>query len=340
MFEPKFYLTKTLLSNIAQIERLYGQVEVLRIAKKFELNLEKNNLIKSSYISNSIEGNPLSLVEVTNLLLEDRIPINRDEKEIKNYFEILKSLTKYSNCKISLELIKDFHQKLLRGVNDKIRGNIRDKKIVIGRQVGKAGKTKLEIKHELPFHKIELIEKAVEDLMFWLDSAGEIPIIIRAGVFHHQFVYIHPFEDGNGRVCRLLTALIFLQNDYLINKYFVLDDYYDIDRVLYSDKLHSADKGDKTCWLEYFSDGVRHSLKGALSRIRRAGEILPMKERLTPKEKKVLAIFEKNRELTSLELAKKLNVSRQQAHNLLSSLVKKNILSKKGKTKASYYFLK
>ena len=131
-----------------------------------------------------------------------------------------------------------------------------------------------------------------------------------------------------------------MQNKYQINKYFVLDDWYDVDRYLYSDKLHTADKGDKTEWLEYFSKGVNYSLKAALSRVENALFQMKVEERPTKKQRIVLEIIEKRKELTSTDLAKELKVSRQQAHALLKSLVEKGFLNKLGKTKRSYYTLK
>ena len=65
-----------------------------------------------------------------------------------------------------------------------------------------------------------------------------------------------------------------------------------------------------------------------------------MEERLTPREKEVLKIVQEIKEITSIQLTKKLKISRQQAHNLLRSLVERGFLDKKGQTKASYYFLK
>jgi hypothetical protein len=56
MFKPDFKLTKELLENISSVERLYGQIEQLRLPKSLCLNLERNNLIQSAYVSNSIEG--------------------------------------------------------------------------------------------------------------------------------------------------------------------------------------------------------------------------------------------------------------------------------------------
>ena len=340
MFTPKYRLSQKLLINITQIERLYGQLEALRIPKNLELNLERNNLIQSSYISNSIEGNPLSLPEVTNLLLGDRMPANRNEKEVKNYFEILRNLDVYIGKNLSLALIKEIHQKLLTGVDEKIAGLIRNKKVIIGKYIKNGDMVKIKVRHEPPFHFQKQIESELSNLLIWYSRKKEIPTVITNGVFHHQFVYLHPFEDGNGRVCRLLTALLFLQSGYKINKYFVLDDWYDIDRILYSDKLHSADSGDKTEWLEYFSDGVKYSLQGALARVKNAVFTLNINQRPTAKEKQVLKLFQTIKQMTSTDLAKKINISRQQAHSLLRSLVNKGFLEKRGQTKSAYYFLK
>jgi len=340
MFKPKYELSKTLLSNITEVERLYGQIEALQIPKKLEVNLKRDNLTQSAYVSNSIEGNPLSLREVTNLLLDDRVPTNRDEKEVRNYFDLLENLCQKKKEEINVQLILDIHEKLMNGVKDDIAGKIRNNKVVIGKYNGKdRDSMSLEVKHEPPFHKSDDIKKALGELNNWLEKS-DAPTIVKAGSFHHQFVFVHPFADGNGRVCRLLTALIFIKEGYAINKYFVLDDYYDIDRIEYSDKLHSADFNDKTEWLEYFSNGVKYSLQSALSRVKEGLSSLKIEERPTKREKEVIEIIKKRREITSTDVADELGVTRQQAHNLLSSLIDKGILDKKGKTKSSYYFLK
>ena len=339
MFKPRYKLTSKILTNISQIERFYGQLESTRTPLKLELDIEKHNLIQSTYISNSVEGNPLTYPEVTNLLLGDRVPANRNEKEVKNYFDILKDLGNYSHQKFSTPQIIEVHKKLLTGTDDSIAGQIRNKEIVVGRYKSVEGRAKLMIKHNPPFHKRDEIEDALKELVTWTNEEIETSAVIKSGIFHHQFVYLHPFEDGNGRVCRLFTALTLLSAGYLINKYFVLDDWYDIDRILYSDKLHTADRGDKTEWLEYYTDGIKYSLQSALSRYSTSFGLMNFSSRPTPKEKDVLKIFEIQKEITAPELAEKLEVSRQQAHFLLTSLINKGYLSKKGSTKSSYYYL-
>jgi len=339
MYKPAYSLTPSVLSNLNSIERYYGQLEAMQIPKELELRLEQRNLLESTYVSNSIEGNPLSPHEVTNLLLNDRVPTNRDEKEVYNFFAILEGLVKEVDKPLTLDLVLDFHQRLLKGVHEDA-GSLRNEKVAVGRHVKQDGKPKFIIKHTPPVHQKEEIEKALKELLAWQEGEKNLPAPLKAGIFHHHFVYIHPFEDGNGRVCRLLTTLIFLKNNYLINKYFILDDYYDIDRNLYSDKLHSADKGDKSEWLEYFTEGVMYSLQSALARIKESYDTLKVENRPTPKEMEVIEVIKKRQEVTAPQVAEILKVSRQQAHNLLSGLIKKGLIDKKGKTKSSYYFLK
>lgn len=336
MFKPVYSITSKILININKIERLYGQLEGIKIPQNLLLNLGRENLIGSTFASNSIEGNPLSIVEVTNLLLNDRIPVNRDEKEIVNYFQILKTLDNEVNKPINLSLILDIHKKLMTGVREDIKGKIRDKQIVVG---SRNENNKLIIKHNPPYHTKRQIERALLELIDWLQNSKELPVL-KAGLIHHQFVYIHPFEDGNGRVCRLLTALIFLKYNYLINKYFVLDDYYDIDRIQYSNSLHSADNGNKTQWIEYFTDGVRYSLQSSLGKVEAGLGKLTFDIRPTAKEQEALKIVQRYKELNSQDLAKEMSISRQQAFNLLKSLTQKGYIEKRGITKNSYYVLK
>jgi Fic family protein len=336
MYQPKYTLTETLLSHVSRVERLYGQIEALRIPQSLEINLARDNLVQSSYASNRIEGNPLTLPEVTNLLLDDRVPVNRSEKEVVNYFSLLKKLPVLQDKPLDLSLMREFHKSLLEGV-DATAGQIRNTMVVVGKYKKGEGNATLAVKHNPPYHTRLEIEENLNELMQWAEEKTTVHPIIASGIFHHHFVYLHPFEDGNGRVCRLMTAFILLRRGYNINKYFILDDYYDIDRIQYSDALHSADAGDKTAWLEYFTEGVEHSLRSALFKFENAMKMLARTNRPTPKEQEVLSYIDTNREVTSTDIAKAFHVSRQQAHTLLRNLVDKGILVKKGSTKSSYY---
>jgi len=339
MFNPTYTLTNKLFANITASERLYGQIEALNLPEKLELNLKRSNFIESTYASNKMEGNPLSYAEVTNLLLNDRVPVNRDEKEIANYYDMLGTLPSFIEKPFTSNLVLEIHKQIFTHVHEKA-GDFRNEIVAVGRYIKEGDKTSFKVKHLPPVHAKKEIKDSLDELLEWAVKQSELPIILTAGIFHHHFVYIHPFEDGNGRVCRILTALLFLKAGYRINKYFILDDYYDLDRIQYSDMLSSADEGDKTEWLEYFSDGVKYSLQSALAKAKSSLQTLVMKERPTPKEKEVLNLMLRQPEITSSEIAGALQVSRQQAHNLLRGLVEKGLLERLGTTKSSYYKLR
>lgn len=136
-------------------------------------------------------------------------------------------------------------------------------------------------------------------------------------------------------------------------RYFILDDYYDIDRTQYSDMLHTADRpgkgarvADKTEWLEYFLEGIVNSLTASLGKVeelkRQNLDELEGEKRVlvSRREEEVLQIVVDKKAIKSADITDALKVTRQQSHQLISSLVKKELLEKFGKTKQSYYKLK
>lgn len=339
MFKPQFTTTPVILKNLLEIERLYGRLESLSVPRALLLDLNTRNLISSSYSSTRIEGNPMTKLQVTNLILDDRVPANRDEKEIRNYYDILSDIPKYAQQAVDSTLALDVHRRLLTGVQDEIAGTFRNERVVVGSHVrDEKNRPALVIKHDPPYHQQKQIAHAINELSEWIKESSE-QAFIKAGIFHHQFQFLHPFVDGNGRVGRLLTAVILFQSGYYINRFFVLDDYYDIDRAQYSDKLHSADSGELSEWLEYFTDGVKYSLKSALAKVEEGLNRLDVEQRPTRREQEVLTFVTEHRQATAEDIARTMDVSRQQAHALLSALVEKGYVKKIGTTKGSYYML-
>jgi Fic family protein len=231
----------------------------------------------------------------------------------------------------------DIHCELMEGLDEDIAGIIRDARVVVGKHIIDGDEVKLHVKHEPPFHDRENITKVLQELVDWYNAPSDILPLVKIGIFHHHYVHIHPFVDGNGRTVRLFTALLFIKAGYAINKYFVLDDYYDLDRKGYSGALHTADAGDSTRWLEYFTLGMKYSLQSALSKSKNVLLTLNVSERPTTREQDVLKLFATNADVTTADAVKALGVSRQQAQSLLSGLVEKGLVEKFGSTKSSYY---
>ena len=343
MFKPQFQLNFRILNILSNIERLYGRLQAQKLIPSLSLRLSQENQILATHYSTSIEGNPLSPQDVTNVVLGDQIPTTKSEKEVKNYFEIITLLPDMVREKkpITVELTEKLHKILMKGI-DKDSGKIRNGPVFVGH------KTELEIvvKHNPPYHTDREIKLALTDLYTWLYEEKELHPLIKAAIFHHQFAYIHPFFDGNGRLGRILTTYFLLLEHYEVSKYFVIDDYYDIDRHLYSDVLHSADSGDKTSWIEYFLEGIASSLQGAIARIdelrRHHLDRIEGEKRVlvTPREEEVLQIVINKKAIKTSDIERAFEVTRQQAHALLSSLVSKKLLKKYGSTKMSYYKLR
>lgn len=344
MFSPSFKYTPKIVNALSAIERLYGQLMMEKLIPSLSLKLSEENQILATHYSTSIEGNPLSPRDVTNIILGEQIPVTKSEKEVKNYFSVLNQIfiLARKHSPITPELTEILHRELMKDVdkNHEI-GHFRNGPVFVGHKT----KEEIVVKHNPPFHKASQIKNALSELYTWVNKEDEIHPLIKAGILHHRFAYIHPFFDGNGRLARIFTAYYLLLKDYQIVKYFILDDYYDIDRHLYSDILHTADSGNETFWLEYFMEGIAHSLQAALARINElksstleevAGEKRVL---VTSREEEVLQIVINKKAVRTSDINETLNVTRQQAHALLSSLVRKGLLQKFGKTKTSYYKL-
>ena len=343
MKPPQFHFTIQIVNFLASIERLYGQLTAEDLLPSLALKLTQENQILATHYSTSIEGNPLSPIDVTNIILNDQIPVTKSEREVKNYFQVLSTIFGLARKRESItpDLVLSLHKELMRDIEKIDLGLFRDSGVFVGHRT----QTELVVKHNPPYHTAKEISKALFDLFAWMIDEESLHPLVRAGILHHQFVYIHPFYDGNGRLARILTTYFLLLKHYEVAKYFILDDYYDIDRHQYSDMLHSADRGDETEWLEYFLEGIAHSLQAALARIKELRSVNldeftgEKRVLVTSREEEVLQLIIEKKAVKTKDIEELLRVSRQQAHSLLASLVKKGLLEKYGITKTSYYKL-
>ncbi len=344
MYSPLFKLTPQIVNHIGTIERLYGQLISERLIPSLSLKLTQENQILATHYSTSIEGNPLSPLEVTNLLLDDSIPTTKSEKEVKNYFNALNYVSVISQTRkqLTIELILELHKRVMLGIDLKKPGIFRNSGVVVGHR----NMSGLVVKHNPPAHTAKGIESKLAELLEYINTPSVYSPLILSGILHHEIAFVHPFYDGNGRVTRLMTTYYLLIHGYEVTKYFILDDYYDIDRMEYSDKLHAADNGDKTEWLEYYLEGISHSLMAAHEKIHdlteRQIESIKGDKRVlvTNREEDVLQILVELKKIKTQDVVKRLSVSRQQAQSLLHNLVEKGILERIGVTKSSYYQLK
>lgn len=339
MFKPEYVVSNQLLANIKRIAALTLDLNSRSFPKTVLMEMERAAREISSYSSTSIEGNPLPLTEVKRILKNQPKNLRDSEKEVVNYNRALEELNRSLNkgkIKLSLKLILGIQKQITMGLIEKYRcGKLRVEPVFVNNP--KIGKTV----YWPPDHQD--VKRLMDDLISFVNTnAASIDPLILAGIFHRQFVIIHPFIDGNGRTARLATKVILaamgvntfnlfsFENYYNRNvgKYFetvgVLGNYYDI-----------KDEIDFTEWLEYFTDGIIDELLRVGKELK-AAAISP-ETAILPHHQAILDYIKEHGYITDKQyagLTKRAKATRNLDFNKLISLGQ---IKKYGKGKGTYY---
>lgn len=338
MFKPTYQLNTSLLNNVVRIKNLIGELNEQKFSEVVLARFEKEGVAVSAFASTSIEGNPIPLTDVRKILKSAPVHIRDTEKEILNYNKALEYLnTLLSKPKpITASFICTIQSFVTEGlIEKKNAGKFRSDPVVVN------DPRKRQIAY-IPPNAPDVVGLMNELVAYLEKEYNRIDPLILAGIFHKQFVVIHPFMDGNGRTARLVTKyllarmgldtfrLFSFENYYNQNvaKYFssvgVLGDYYDL-----------ADKIDFTDWLIYFTDGIIDELLRVQKLLK---ETIPT-YRLSEHEKAIVAYIKKNGSISISEYAKITNRAHSTQILDFKRLVEKNIIIKQGKGKATYYTL-
>ncbi|HUV81971.1 MAG TPA: Fic family protein [archaeon] len=258
--------TDTTLIQESILSRINEKIQILNSKRPLPADavrkLNEEIRLFHTYHSNAIEGNTLTLQE-TKLILEEGITIGgkslKEHLEATNNakaFDLLEDMAT-SNKKIDHIVIQKIHEIVTIGILDEA-GKYRTKNVRITGA----------IKTPPDWSKIiglldELINKINQSNMYPIETVA---------FFHHKFVEIHPFIDGNGRVARLLTNL------YLITKGYPVIVLKKEDRRKYYKFLKSADKGDLSSFVNFIAKAVDESITMYLSIFGGTDELLPLKE--------------------------------------------------------------
>jgi len=339
VFQPKFKYTHRTVNNLTKITQAREVILNAKIIPKWEISLRREALIRSAHSSTAMEGNKLTVEEVSQLALGRKIMATRKEKqEVLNYLNVLQNIQDYQNDgkvteKLLLKLHKDITKETLDNPDDE--GIYRKVQVVIG------NKDTGEVVFTPP--KTEKVPQLTKALLEWINQEIELHPVLNAGLSHYEFVRIHPFVDGNGRTARALATLILYIRDFDIKRFFTLDDYYDSDRKAYYAALKSVDKNtlDTTQWIEYFTDGVLISINGVKKKIlslsiKKSGPQIA----LTKKQMKIMEKIVTNGRITSKEIQEMFKISRQAVHKELKKMIELSVMEPRGEGKAVYYVAK
>ncbi|MBN1916217.1 Fic family protein [Candidatus Dojkabacteria bacterium] len=340
MYRPDFQITNTILQNIAEIEASKQIIENAPLVPAWERRFKEDAVIRQVHHSTAIEGNALNFTEAKNLLEGRRIESvrKRDIKEILNYRKAVEFISGKKEKELDSKFMLEINKILLHDILDSEAGRIREKDVVI-----MSSKTQ-DVVMEPPGK--EEVQAEIDDVILWYNSEGKkVHPILRAGVLQHVFTNIHPFIEGNGRTARLLSTWSLYQEGYDIKQFFSLEEYYDQDPKGYYEALASADEGELTGWLEYFSRGLAVELGRVKNKIldisrdvkvrRTVGQVA-----LNDRQIKIVKFIEDNNQIQNQDFKTLFpKVSDDTILRELKDLTLKKLVKKKGKTKASRYEL-
>lgn len=342
--KPKFTITNEILNNLTDIATAREIILNSPLIPQWEVSLRKDAIIRNAHASTSIEGNPLSLEQVSELAAgRDVMAARKSKEEVLNYLHVLEHLKDFaSEGRITQEIILKIHKELTKEVldNPEDSGKYRNRQVFVGNRF--TG----EVVFMPP--ETEDVPRLMNEFIEWLNSgeAGEMNPVLAAGISHYEFVRIHPFIDGNGRCARTLATLILYLRGFDTKSFFALDDYYDSDRPSYYAALKSVDKEtvDLTKWLEYFTKGVRFSMSAVKERVlRMSSERLRRDKRgqiaLTERQMQIVERVNLNGKITNKDLRGMFNLSDEGALNEIKKLLKLKVIKSKGKGRALHYVL-
>ncbi|HSX40700.1 MAG TPA: Fic family protein [Candidatus Saccharimonadales bacterium] len=349
MYTPKFSITNAILKNIGVVEAAREVIDHAPLLPYYEKQFQEDALARTVHHGTHIEGNELNLSQAEKVLSgQDVVARPRDIQEVINYrkvMEFIEESAEETKKQITKKFLQDIHTMTVA-------------KILPTDKCGVFRKTQVVVKNsatgEVSFRPpaADKVLGQIDDLLAFINSTDikDIHPVLQSGIVHYEFVRIHPFLDGNGRVGRALSTYILFAQGYDIRKFFSLEEYYDKDASSYYEALQSVEKqsGDLSKWLEYFTQGLAIELSKIKERVERISVDGKIKEKLggkplllTDRQLKLIEYIQQVGYLQNKAFASLFPmVSEDTILNELKVLLEAGIIHKTGVTKGAKYVMK
>ena len=207
--------------------------------------------IQSTESSNAIEGIVSTNTRIKQLIEEKTTPRNRSEEEIAGYRDVLNTIhDSYESIPITSNYILQLHKMLYRHANNPMAGKTKNVQNYITATYSD-GNTKTLFTPLSPFETPEALNTICAEYSRVIGN-NEIEPLLIIPIFIHDFLCIHPFNDGNGRMSRLLTTLLLYRSGFTIGKYISLETEIAQTKNLYYDALAKSQVG----WYEGHENNI------------------------------------------------------------------------------------
>lgn len=316
-YEPPFKITSQIINLISQISEAIGEINSLENSPR-HLELRKENRIKTIHSSLAIENNSLSLEQITAIVEGKRVLGSPNEiQEVKNAlqaYELLLTLNPYEEK----DLLKA--HKLMMA--DLVEQNGKYRKDGVGIFDGN------QVVHLAP--PADRVPFLMSNLFEWLKNSDIHPLI-KSCVFHYEFEFIHPFQDGNGRMGRLWQTVI-LKEWKSVFAWLPIETLIKENQVEYYNALNSSDSdANSTNFIIFMLQTILRTIK----------EIIETEKKITPKitvkitanQKKILEAIKQNPFVTQEELSSIVGIAKLNINKNMKKLQEQGIIERVGADK-------
>jgi Fic family protein len=249
--KPPYKITGKMLKLITLISERIGEVNAAHLNKP-PTELRKKNRIKTIHSSLEIEGNTLTIEQITAIIENKRVVGSKKEiLEVKNAITVYDALDKLNPYKI--ESFFEAHGMLMKGLIE-TAGRLRNKSVGIVKGS--------EVTHSAP--PSEMLKPLLTNLFDYLKNDDDI-LLLKSCVFHYEMEFIHPFIDGNGRMGRLWQTLI-LKDAYPVFEYLPIESVIKERQEEYYKSLGKSDNmGESTFFIEFMLEVIYQSLEDLMN---------------------------------------------------------------------------
>lgn len=289
MYKPPFDITNSMLNKIISITEKVSTISSFPSLKRMPI-LRKNNKIRSIHSSLTIEANSLTIQEVEDII--DGKKVLGPEKEI---IEVKNAYKAYS----MIEEFDAYNEKDL----------LKAHKILTNSLIEDNGRYRNHGEGVYDGEKLifmappqDIVPTLMHNLFNWLKKDKETPILIKSCVFHYEFVFIHPFSDGNGRIARLWQNVLLTKWNTFF-EYIPLESYIEKYQNEYYDTISKCHiNGNSNLFIEFILNMLDEALDDTLKNMDKEANNISIQVN------KLLEVMDKDIPLSANEIMKRLNI--------------------------------
>ena len=342
VYNFKLKIDWTLINLISEIDRFDANWTAIERKEGQSLKeLKSLATVRSVGASNRIEGNKMSDEEVDVVLQKIDITklTDRDSQEVVGYFEVLDLISEsYVNISLSESHIKNLHNVLMKySVNDQWhKGNYKQHSNAVEASFPDGTRQIIFQTTKAGF----ATEDAIRQLLNWYNSEMDVHPLIKVASFVYDFLSVHPFQDGNGRLSRLISTFLLLRKGYKWIQYVSFEheienrknEYYQVLRNCQAQRPNE----DITVWIQFFLSCLSNIQLQLITKLNKSG----LETKLSPREKSIFMIIQNRPNIQSGKIAEKLAIPAPTVKRILSELLKKGLIEKQGSGRNVSYTIK